>query len=188
MTSNAKAFSVVEKLEATHDTNAFDCGKAPLDRFLKRFALVGQKAENVRTYVVCRDRRVVGYYSLAVSAVEHAGAMKSRARRRSPAYHRVQRVLQPVAQGVQRQHHRDDAQNRQDHQPQGAEGTALAVREDPRPALRIPRPHAGPSSRIAAGSRQDRVTRPPVAMVTTSPVRNDACASPGTTSTGTGRP
>ena len=74
MTSNAKAFSVVEILEATHDTDAFDCGKEPLDRFLKRFALVGQKAENVRTYVVCRDRRVVGYYSLAVSAIEHAGA------------------------------------------------------------------------------------------------------------------
>ena len=40
MTSNAKAFSVVEKLEATHDTDAFDCGKEPLDRFLKRFALI----------------------------------------------------------------------------------------------------------------------------------------------------
>ena len=67
-------------------------------------------------------------------------------------------------------------------------GTVLAVREDPRPVPRIPRPHTGPSSRIDAGARQPRVIHPPVAIVTTSPVRNDACASPGAASTGAGRP
>ena len=36
----------VEKLDATHDNDSFDCGKEPLNRFLKRFALASQKAES----------------------------------------------------------------------------------------------------------------------------------------------
>lgn len=75
MTAQDEAFSAVEKLDASHDVDAFDCGKDPLDRFLRRFALVSQKAGSARTYVVCRgERRVVGYYSLTVGAVEHGDA------------------------------------------------------------------------------------------------------------------
>ena len=66
--------SPVELLGATHDVGAFDCGKEPLNRFLKRFALANQKAGGARTHVVCRDLRVVGFYSLAVGAVEHEAA------------------------------------------------------------------------------------------------------------------
>ena len=73
MTPSAGAFSQIEKLDATHDTDEFDCGKEPLNRFLKRFALANLRAESARTYVVCVGRRVSGYYSLAVSAVEHSG-------------------------------------------------------------------------------------------------------------------
>ncbi|HCE03354.1 MAG TPA: GNAT family N-acetyltransferase, partial [Acidobacteria bacterium] len=70
-----QAFSAVQKLDASHDVDAFDCGKEPLDRFLQRHALVIQKAGSVQTYVVCRgEQRVAGYYSLAVGAVEHADA------------------------------------------------------------------------------------------------------------------
>ena len=54
--------------------NSFDCGKEPLDRFLKRFALANQNAGSARTYVVCRGRTVVGYYSLAAGAVQHTDA------------------------------------------------------------------------------------------------------------------
>ncbi len=75
MTSEDEPFSAVEKLDARHEADAFDCGKEPLDRFLKRYAVVNQKAGSAQTYVVRRgDRRVVGYYSLAVGAVEHADA------------------------------------------------------------------------------------------------------------------
>ena len=64
-----------EKLTHSHDVDPFDCGKEPLDRFLKRHALVNQKASSAQTYVVCRgDGRVVGYYSLVVGAVEHQDA------------------------------------------------------------------------------------------------------------------
>jgi GNAT superfamily N-acetyltransferase len=65
----------IEKLSASHDLDAFACGKEPLDRFLKRFALASQRAGSARTYVVCRgEGRVIGFYSLAVGAVEHADA------------------------------------------------------------------------------------------------------------------
>ena len=50
MTPNAEAvLSPVEPLGATHDVGAFDCGKEPLNSFLKRFALANQKAGGVRT-------------------------------------------------------------------------------------------------------------------------------------------
>ena len=66
--------SPVEKLDATHDVDSFECGKEPLDRFLKRFALANQKADSARTYVACRGLTVLAYYSLAAGAVEHADA------------------------------------------------------------------------------------------------------------------
>ncbi|CDP51767.1 FIG001353: Acetyltransferase [Devosia sp. DBB001] len=75
MTAENQSFSAVRKLDASHDVDAFDCGKEPLDRFLQRHALVNQKAGSAQTYVVCREgQRVTGYYSLAVGAVEHADA------------------------------------------------------------------------------------------------------------------
>lgn len=75
MTARNEPFSVVRKLDASHDVDAFDCGKEPLDRFLKRYALVNQKAGSAQTYVVCRGERwVVGYYSLAVGAVDLSDA------------------------------------------------------------------------------------------------------------------
>jgi len=75
VTVENQAFSAVKKLDASHDLDAFNSGKEPLDRFLQRHALVNQKAGSAQTYVVCREeQRVVGYYSLAVGAVEHADA------------------------------------------------------------------------------------------------------------------
>ncbi len=67
------ALGAVEKLTGSHDTSQFDCGKDSLNRFPRRFALANQRANSARTYVVCRDQRiVVGYYSLAVGAVEYS--------------------------------------------------------------------------------------------------------------------
>jgi len=75
VTAENQSFSAVQKLDASHDVDGFDCGKEPLDRFLQRHALVNQKAGSAQTYVVCRgEQRVAGYYSLAVGAVEHAEA------------------------------------------------------------------------------------------------------------------
>lgn len=63
-----------EPLNSTHDLSAFDCGKAPLNTFLLRSALVNQLNATARTYVVHRENRVVGYYSLSAAAVEPTSA------------------------------------------------------------------------------------------------------------------
>ena len=70
----AAALSPVEPLTPHHIVDSFDCGKPSLDHFLQRFALINQKTGSARTYVVCRSRRVAGYCSLVVGAVEHARA------------------------------------------------------------------------------------------------------------------
>ena len=75
MTAGDEPLSAIARLEAVHDVEAFASGKEPLDAFLKRHALANAKAGSARTYVVCREaHRVVGYYSLAVGAVEHGTA------------------------------------------------------------------------------------------------------------------
>lgn len=75
MTADSEPFSVIEKLNSFHEIDPFDCGTEPLDRFLKRYALLNQKAGGAQSYIVCRgERRVVGYYTLTVGAVEHAEA------------------------------------------------------------------------------------------------------------------
>lgn len=75
MTSAGESPVGIEKLDAGHEVDIFDCGKKPLDRFLQRFALTNQKAGSARTYVACQGgRRVVGYYSLTVGSVEHVDA------------------------------------------------------------------------------------------------------------------
>ncbi|WP_243368055.1 GNAT family N-acetyltransferase [Fundidesulfovibrio soli] len=64
----------IEKLHPGLDCRAFDCGKPELNRFLQSFALMNQKANSAQTYAAHRDGVVVGYYSLAVGAVEHQDA------------------------------------------------------------------------------------------------------------------
>jgi GNAT superfamily N-acetyltransferase len=73
-----------EKLDAEHDLSAFDCGEPALDEWLRRRALQNEESGASRTYVICAgQRRVVGYYALAVGAVAHAGA-PGRIRRNMP--------------------------------------------------------------------------------------------------------
>lgn len=64
-------FAPVEKIRFDHDTESFQCGYPELERFLKRYAVVNQKAGTAQTYVVCRGNRVVGYYSLAAGSMAH---------------------------------------------------------------------------------------------------------------------
>jgi GNAT superfamily N-acetyltransferase len=65
----------IERLKADHDVSQFNCGKALPNDFLKGFALV-QKADSARTYVTCEGEKVVGFYSLAVGAIESTEAPK----------------------------------------------------------------------------------------------------------------
>ena len=60
---------LTEKLAPHHDLSRFHCGKASLDDWLKRFALINQQNDSARTYVLSREGRVVAYYSLTAGAV-----------------------------------------------------------------------------------------------------------------------
>ncbi len=63
--------SAVEPLSGAHELTEFDCGRHPsLNEWLKRYALLNQRSDAARTYVVHRARKVVGYYSLAPASIE----------------------------------------------------------------------------------------------------------------------
>ena len=56
-----------EILSASHDTSAFDCGKAPLNQWLQEHAFSRQNAMLSRTYVAMFQNRIAGYYTLTHS-------------------------------------------------------------------------------------------------------------------------
>ena len=67
--------SAPRPLSADHDLTSFDCGKPPLNDFLKRHALANQSGGSSKTFVTTEDgRRVVGYYSLTAATVLHEEA------------------------------------------------------------------------------------------------------------------
>lgn len=72
-----------ERLTATHDVSAFDCGIPDLNDWLKKRALPNEESGASRTYVVCSAGRVVGYYALATGGVALATA-PGRVRRNMP--------------------------------------------------------------------------------------------------------
>ncbi len=64
-------FGSIEKLRREHQLDEFDCGRDELNRFLKRQAWANQQSHSAQTYVLAREMRVLGYYSLAAGAVAH---------------------------------------------------------------------------------------------------------------------
>lgn len=72
-----------EKLSSKHDLSQFLCGEPTLDDWLRRRALQNEESGASRTYVASIEKRVVGYYALAVGAVAHAEA-PGRVRRNMP--------------------------------------------------------------------------------------------------------
>lgn len=61
----------VVHLNDRHDLTAFDCGVTALDRWLVERALRNERNWASRTYVAEHDGRVVGYYALSASHVDH---------------------------------------------------------------------------------------------------------------------
>jgi GNAT superfamily N-acetyltransferase len=72
-----------ELLTAEHDLGGFDSGTPSLDDWLRRRAIQNQASGASRTFVVCDDHRVAGYYALAASAVA-PDAATGRFRRNMP--------------------------------------------------------------------------------------------------------
>lgn len=72
-----------EALREDHETEDFDSGEPTLDAWLVRRARANQVSGASRTYVVCRGRKVVGYYALASGGID-LDAAPSRLRRNMP--------------------------------------------------------------------------------------------------------
>jgi predicted N-acetyltransferase YhbS len=66
-----------------HQTAGFDCGIDSLNEWLIRRALKNEYAGGSRTYVVCDDKQVVGYYAISAGSVAH-GDVPGRIRRNMP--------------------------------------------------------------------------------------------------------
>jgi GNAT superfamily N-acetyltransferase len=72
-----------EHLTPAHDISTFDCGVPDLNDWLKKRALANEESGASRTYVVCSEGKVVGYYALASGGVALAKA-PGRVRRNMP--------------------------------------------------------------------------------------------------------
>jgi GNAT superfamily N-acetyltransferase len=63
-----------ERLSAGHDVSEFDSGEPSLNDWLRRRALNNEVSGASRTYVICVNRKVVGYYALSAGAIAHIHA------------------------------------------------------------------------------------------------------------------
>lgn len=69
-----------ELLNENHDRVRFDCGNETLNEWLIRRALKNQRSGASRTFIVCNESRVIGYYALASGSIERHIAPKTIAR------------------------------------------------------------------------------------------------------------
>jgi GNAT superfamily N-acetyltransferase len=73
------------KLTETHALSGFDCGEQILNEWLTRYSLKNQGLDSSRTFVLCRDQSVVGYYALTVGSIKKEEATQ-RAVKGMPRY------------------------------------------------------------------------------------------------------
>ena len=72
-----------QPLAEHHRTEGFTSGITSLDDWLKRRALANQASGASRTFVVCNEHQVIGYYALAAGAISLQDA-SGRFRRNMP--------------------------------------------------------------------------------------------------------
>lgn len=77
------AYTAPTKIESIHETENFDSGQESLNVWLKKRALKNERDGASRTYVVCENNQVVGYYSIAAGSVSRDLAI-SKAKRNMP--------------------------------------------------------------------------------------------------------
>jgi len=67
-------------LSEDHDSSQLDCGNETLNEWLIRRALKNQASGASRTFVICNESRVIGYYALASGCIERTIVPKTIAR------------------------------------------------------------------------------------------------------------
>ncbi len=65
-----------EKIRKDHNLEGFNSGQSDIDKWLRRHAIQNEDTGAFRTYVICSEGRVVGYYALATGAGEKAKALR----------------------------------------------------------------------------------------------------------------
>jgi GNAT superfamily N-acetyltransferase len=69
------------------DRGRFSCGQPDIDRFFQHYAGQNQfKLHLAVTYVAVADRRILGFATVAASAIERAAIPGARLRKRLPSY------------------------------------------------------------------------------------------------------
>lgn len=63
-----------EPITSAHVLTDFDCGVASLNDWLKRQALKNDISRASRTFVACKDLRVIGFYALAAGSINRKEA------------------------------------------------------------------------------------------------------------------
>lgn len=80
-------FVEIRALTKEDDRSSFSCGQADLDRFFEHYAGQNQfKLFLAVTYVAVVDARIVGFATVAASALEHTQIPSTRLRKRLPSY------------------------------------------------------------------------------------------------------
>ena len=67
-------------LTGSHEVSEFNCGNDVLNEWLIKRSLKNQNSGASRTFVICQNNRVIGYYALASGSVERMATPKSIAR------------------------------------------------------------------------------------------------------------
>ena len=68
-------------LNKEHVLEQFDCGKEPLDNWLKKHALQSGGAQHTKTMVIAEGKVVIGYYSCNVISVGHEDSTSERVKK-----------------------------------------------------------------------------------------------------------
>lgn len=77
----------IRPLARDDDRSGFSCGQADLDRFFQHYAGQNQfKLHLAVTYVALAEARIVGFATVAASAIERASVPRARLRKRLPSY------------------------------------------------------------------------------------------------------
>ncbi len=63
-----------QPLSEKHVIEGFDCGNGFLNDWLIKYAMANSRANASKTFVVCVNQEVIGYYSLAMGSVDYEEA------------------------------------------------------------------------------------------------------------------
>lgn len=71
-------------LNKDHNLTSFDCEELSLNKWLKEKSFKNQKSGASRTFVICDNNKVIGFYCLSTGSIQHQQLTLSRFKRNMP--------------------------------------------------------------------------------------------------------